>query len=80
MGLIGCSKRAVVGSQARRFGNKRHTGTFPYLENIKAQVLAPLERKRFKSIRKKVERAGTASSGMFDRISKRRGGLAAFAR
>lgn len=50
MVLIGCSKRAVVDDQARRFGNKRHTGTFPFKENIKAKALVPLERKRFKSI------------------------------
>ena len=44
MVLIGWLKRSVVDNQARRFGNKRHTGTFPYLENIKAKALVPLKR------------------------------------
>jgi hypothetical protein len=34
---IGKSKRFVVDANARRFGNKRHTGTFPFKEIIKSK-------------------------------------------
>ena len=75
MVLIGYSKRVVVDNQARRFGNKRHTGTFPLSENIKAKALVPLKRQWFNfHPARKVERVGLARSDTFDGMSTLRGG------
>ena len=60
MVLIGNSKRVVVDTKARRFGNKRHTGTFHLKENIKAKAFGPIKRKRFKPIPAREGGAGLA--------------------